>query len=89
MATTEFIEREERLKAKLIGRIGRTHDASLLREVESLLDEKLPEGVYVLSADEREKMNIARHQLDEGKGIPGEIVEEELNDWLAELEQEI
>lgn len=88
MATMELIDREERLKAKLIGRIGRSHDASLLREVESLLDKKLPEGVYVLSADEREKMNIARGQLDAGQGIPGEIVEEEMNDWLAELERD-
>ena len=87
MATTESMEHEYRLKAKLFGRIGRTHNIPLLRKVESLLDEKSPENVYILSAEEREGMNIARQQLDAGSGIPHEIVEDELNRWLDELER--
>ena len=88
MATAELIDHDYRLKARLIGRIGRAHDASLLREVESLLDEKSPESVYVLSEDERKGMNIALQQLDAGLGIPDEVVEAEMNDLLDELERE-
>ena len=87
MATTESMEHEYRLKAKLFGYIGRTHNILLLRKVESLLDEKLPENVYILSAEEREGMNIALQQFDAGLGIPHEVVEDELNNWLDELER--
>ena len=84
MATVELTDQ----KARLIGRIGRAHNVSVLREVESLLNEKLPESVYILSEDERRGMNIARQQLDAGHGIPDEIVEAEFNDLLDELERE-
>ena len=87
MAMVEQIDQEYRLKLKLFERIGRTHNISLLRKVESLLDEKLPENVYILSAEERECMKIARQQLDAGLGIPHEVVEDELNSWLDELER--
>ncbi|MCL2116794.1 MAG: hypothetical protein FWH27_00045 [Planctomycetaceae bacterium] len=87
MAMAEQTDQEYRLKVKLFGRIERTHNLSLLRKVESLLDEQLPENVYLLSAEEREGMNLARQQLDAGLGIPHEIVEGELNRWLDELER--
>jgi hypothetical protein len=84
MATAELVDR----RAKLIGRIGRTENDSVLRDVESLLDEKLPESVYILSAEERRGMNVALQQLDVGLGIPHKIVEQEMNDLLDELERE-
>ena len=88
MATAELIDRDYRLKARLIGRIGRANNVSVLREVESLLDEKSPESVYVLTEDERRGMHIALQQLDAGLGIPDEIVEAEMNALLDELERE-
>ncbi|MCL2306126.1 MAG: hypothetical protein FWC43_12355 [Planctomycetaceae bacterium] len=88
MATMELIHQKYDLKARLIGRIGRVQNTSQLREVESLLDEKLPESVYVLSKDEREGMNIALQQLDAGLGISHETVEAELDNLLDELERE-
>ena len=84
MATTEVIDR----RSRLIGRIGRTNDVSVLREVESFLDEKLPESVYILSEDERRGMISALQQLDAGLGIPHEIVEAEMEALLDELERE-
>ena len=54
----------------------------------ALLDEKLPESVYVLSKDEREGMNAALQQLDAGLGISHEIVEAELDHLLDELTPE-
>jgi len=84
MATAELIDQQGRL----IGRIGRARNISVLREVESLLDEKLPESVYILSPDERRGMEVARRQLDAGLGIPDEIVQAEFNALLDELERE-
>lgn len=83
MATMELTNQ----KARLIGRIGRAQNVSVLRKVESLLDEELPERIYVLTADERRGMDIALQQLDAGLGIPHEAVEAELNDLLDELER--
>lgn len=84
MTTTKLTTR----KARLIGRIQRTHNVSVIREVESLLDEKIPESVYILSEDERRGMNHALQQLDAGLGIPHEVVEAEMEALLDELERE-
>ena len=75
-------------KARLIGRIGRTHNVAVLHEVELFLDEKLPESVYILSTNERRGMEMALEQLDAGLGIPHAEVEAEMNDLLGELERE-
>ncbi len=85
MATTELLNRETVLKEGLKRRIDEIHDDELLCEATLLLGRK----VYPLSPKERTILDAADRRLDEGKGLPDETVQDEIEKWFESLEKNV
>ena len=75
MATAELTSQ----KARLIGRIGRTHNVAVLHEVERFLDEKLPEDVYELTPEEEAILDEAERDT---VLISNEDFQREIQEWF-------
>ena len=82
MATAELIDHETELKERLILRIESTQRLGVLQGMLSILDEFAEEDVYELTPEEMEDIEEGIRQSKAGLGIPHEIVQAEVREWL-------
>lgn len=75
----------QELKKKLINRIMRTEDISLLEDIFRLMDiETSSDIVYELSTEEKVALYFAREQVENGQYLTPEEVDEKMKKWLEE-----
>lgn len=75
----------QELKKKLINRIMRTEDISLLEDIFRLMDiETSSDIVYELSTEEKVALYFAREQVENGQYLTQEEVDEKMKKWLEE-----
>lgn len=75
----------QELKMKLINRIMRTEDISLLEDIFRLMDiETSSDIVYELSTEEKVALYFAREQVENGQYLTQEEVDEKMKKCLEE-----
>ena len=74
---------ESEYRNKLISRINSINNRDILDEVNRLLEVDIEESVYQTSVEQKEEIETARIQLSEGKGIPSDIADKEIDEWLS------
>ncbi|MDZ7720619.1 MAG: hypothetical protein U5K72_17515 [Balneolaceae bacterium] len=69
-------------REELIRRIKNIEDKDVLDEIYRLLDIDLDESVYELNELQKYEIEQARKELKNGKGIPSNQVNKEIDEWL-------
>jgi predicted transcriptional regulator len=73
----------EKIKEKLIAEIGKSNNKELLEDISTLFKtRKSTRKPLQLSAEQIAAINIGIKQIEEGKGIPHEVVMKEAEKWL-------
>lgn len=76
--------RTEELKKRLIDKIQKTDDYSLLEEAFRVLRlESEDMEVYNLSEDQKNAVNEARQQIKNGQFLTDDEANKEINEWLS------
>jgi hypothetical protein len=72
------------LKNLLINRIAEINDKSFLSAIKTIIDTKSESTIYKTTPEQRRRIKEGREQLAKGEGIPNELVEKEIDQWLSE-----
>jgi hypothetical protein len=72
------------LKNLLINRIAEINDKSFLSAIKTIIDTKSESTIYKTTPEQRRRIKEGRAQLAKGEGIPNELVEKEIDQWLSE-----
>ncbi len=72
------------LKNLLINRIAEINDKSFLSAIKTIIDTKSESTIYKTTPEQRRRIKEGRAQLSKGEGIPNELVEKEIDQWLSE-----
>lgn len=78
MATIEAKDR-----ARLIERINSIKNRDVLDELNRLLEIDIEESVYQTSDEQKKEIEMAREQISSGQGIPSNVAEKEIDEWLS------
>ncbi len=65
----------------LIEKIKGISDQNLIDEINRLLDIGIDESAYILSKDQKEAIQEARNQINNGEGIPSDQIFKEADEW--------
>lgn len=71
------------LKIQLINKITRIQDAHVINEIKRLLDFELEEGPFKLSAAQKKRMALARHEIRQKKTLTEPKANNEINKILS------
>lgn len=72
------------LRKRLIEKIQKTDNESLLREVYRLLELETEDiEVYKLSNDQKDAVNEARQQIKKGQFLTSDQANKEIDEWLS------
>jgi hypothetical protein len=69
---------------QLIAFIEQVQDENLIDEMLRMMKQRFESNVYVASSVEKAAIQEAQIEIAEGKGIPAEDVEREMEEWLAD-----
>jgi hypothetical protein len=69
-------------REELIRRLNSIEDKRVLDEIYRLLNMEFDDDIYFLSSDQKKDIELAKGQLEEGKSISSETLNQELNEWL-------
>lgn len=73
-----------KLRKKLIEKIQKTDDDNLLKEAYRLLELDAEDiEIYKLSDDQKQIVNEAKHQIQNGKYLTNDQADKEINEWLS------
>ena len=71
------------LKKRLIDKIQKTENGTLLEEAFRLLElESQDIDIYQLNSDQKNAVNEARHQIKNGKFLTNDQANDEIDQWL-------
>jgi hypothetical protein len=70
------------LKQSIIDQLSHIDDISFLSTIKSLVESKAKDDIYVLSEDQKERINSARLQLKNNQTINNDILQKEMSAWL-------
>ena len=72
------------LRKRLIEKIQKTDNESLLREAYRLLELETEDiEVYKLSNDQKDAVNEARQQMKKGQFLTSDQADKEIDEWLS------
>jgi len=72
------------LRKRLIEKIQKTDNESLLREAYRLLELETEDiEVYKLSNDQKDAVNEARQQIKKGQFLTSDQADKEIDEWLS------
>jgi len=72
------------LRKRLIEKIQKTDNESLLKEVYRLLELETEDiEVYKLSEDQKDAINEARQQIKKGQFLTNDQADKEIDEWLS------
>lgn len=74
----------EQLKNLVIDRISEIEDENFLQAILTILDSNTAGGMYKLTEEQKQKVEIGLAQLDKGQIISNEDLEKEEDEWLKE-----
>lgn len=74
---------EAKYKARLIERINSIKNKNILDELNRLLEMDIEESVYQTSEEQKKAIETARAQISAGQGIPSNIADKEIDEWLS------
>jgi hypothetical protein len=58
-------------------------DVSFLKALKTIIESKAAEGIYHLSPEQTERVDLGRDQLSNGQTIPQEELQIEIDQWLG------
>lgn len=70
-------------RSRLIDRINSINNKDILDEVNRLLEVDIEETVYQTTAEQKNEIEIARAQISAGEGIPSDVADREIDEWLS------
>ncbi|MDW3208369.1 MAG: hypothetical protein R8N23_00780 [Reichenbachiella sp.] len=71
------------IKSKLIDRIKSIEDQNVIDEINRLLEVDIDEVVYHTTEEQKEEIDQARKQIANNEGIPSDIADSEIEEWLS------
>lgn len=74
---------ESKYRTKLIDKINSINNREVLDEVNRLLEVDIDETEYHTTAEQKIEIETAKIQISEGKGIPSDIADQEVDEWLS------
>lgn len=78
-----MVTSEAKYRARLIERIKSIKNRDVLDELNRLLEVDIEESVYQTSEEQKKEIEIARAQLSAGHGIPSNLADREIDEWLS------
>jgi len=58
-------------------------DVSFLNAIKIIIETKVSDGVYRLSDFQKKRIELGNEQIQKGETIPDEVVQKEIDQWLA------
>jgi len=62
--------------------LSHIEDVSFLNALKYIIESKVSEGVYSLSEAQKKRIELAKHQLNEGQTVSHEALQKEIDQWL-------
>lgn len=70
------------LKENIIEQLAHIDDVSFLKAINAIVESKANQEVYILSDEQKERINSARIQFNNQSTTSNFEVEEQVNEWL-------
>jgi hypothetical protein len=70
------------LKENIIEQLALIDDISFLKAINAIVESKVNQEVYILSDEQKERINSARIQFNNQTTTSNFVVEEQVNEWL-------
>jgi len=61
-------------------------DVSFLNAIKTIIESKVSDGVYKLSDFQKKRIELGNEQIQKGETISDEVVQKEIDQWLASKE---
>lgn len=72
------------LRHIIIEHLSQIDDPSFLNAIKTIIETKISSGIYKLSDFQIDRVNSARNNLQNGKTISHDELQNEINQWLEE-----
>lgn len=72
------------LKNSIFENIAQIEDASFLKAINTIIENKLDKSIYKLNAKQRAEIEQSQNEIAKGNFIANEDVDEEVKQWLKE-----
>ncbi len=70
------------LKHIITEHLSHIDDVSFLNAIRTIVESKVTDGNYKLSDFQKERIDLARHELRKGETISHEFLQKEMDQWL-------
>jgi hypothetical protein len=70
------------LRHIIIEYLSRIDDVSFLKAIKTIIESKVTDEIYKLSAEEKIRLESGKEQLKNGQTIPQEELQNEISQWL-------
>lgn len=70
------------LKHIITEHLSHIDDVSFLNAIKTIVENKVTDGSYKLTKFQKERIDLARHELSKGETTSHEFLQKELSQWL-------